>query len=152
MLYHNGMKQESWKSTGNCVYTIWYHIVWSTKYRKEILLSPIDEKLKKLLEEICKENKYGLEAQEIMPDHIHLFLSIPPAESLAVAVKKLKGISARLLFIAYPEMKQQLWGGHLWNPSYYVGTAGTVSSETIKRYIASQKQNANSNDNSKSRN
>lgn len=72
---------------------------------------------------------------EVQPDHIHLFVSIPPATSVADAIKILKGSTARKLFVKFPELKKQLWGGHLWSPSYYVGTAGNVSSETIQKYI-----------------
>ena len=53
----------------------------------------------------------------------------------ADAIKILKGSTARKLFVKFPELKKQLWGGHLWSPSYYVGTAGNVSSETIQKYI-----------------
>ena len=74
---------------------------------------------------------------EVQPDHIHLFVSIPPATSVADAIKILKGSTARKLFVKFPELKKQLWGGHLWSPSYYVGTAGNVSSETIQKYIES---------------
>jgi putative transposase len=69
--------------------------------------------------------------KEIQVDHVHLFLSIPPAN----AVKILKGVTARKLFLQFPELKQQLWGGSLWAPSYYVGTAGNVSAKTIQMYI-----------------
>ena len=72
---------------------------------------------------------------EIQPDHIHLFVTIPPSQAVADAVKILKGSTARKLFVAFPALKDQLYGGHLWSPSYYVGTAGNVSAETIRHYI-----------------
>jgi putative transposase len=104
------------------------------------LIPPIDEAVKGLLQEIC--DKYGFEIKglEVMPDHIHLFISVPPAQAVAVAVKLVKGTSARMLFVRFSQLKKRLWGGHLWNPSYYVGTAGHVSSETIQRYIERQKE------------
>ncbi len=74
-------------------------------------------------------------SKEIQPDHIHLFLTIPPAIAVADAVKILKGVTARRLFQRFPQLKKRLWGGHLWSPSYYVGTAGNVSAGTIRRYI-----------------
>lgn len=77
-----------------------------------------------------------------MPDHIYLFISVPPAQAVATAVKLVKGASARMLFMRFPQLKKRLWGGHLWNPAYYVGTAGHVSSETIQRYIDRQKEAA----------
>jgi putative transposase len=54
-------------------------------------------------------------------------------------VKILKGASARRLFVRHPELKRHLWRGHLWNPSYYVGTVGDMSADVVARYIASQK-------------
>lgn len=72
---------------------------------------------------------------EIQPDHIHLFLTIPPAIAVANAIKVLKGTTARELFLEFPRLKKGLWGGHLWSPSYYVGAAGNVSAETIQHYI-----------------
>ena len=54
--------------------------------------------------------------------------------------KVLKGVSARLLFKQYPELKKQLWGGHLWNPSYFVATVSENTEEQIRNYINSQKE------------
>jgi len=119
----------------NCVYQTAYHVVWCPKYRKAVLSGEIPAALGTMLNEICSEHGWDIISQEIQPDHLHLFLSIPPSDSVANAVKLLKGITARKLFIRFPELKQSLWGGSLWSPSYYVGTAGNVSAETIQRYI-----------------
>ena len=88
-----------------------------------------------MLDAICMERGCPVISKEIQPDHIHLFVSIPPAFAVADAVKVLKGVTARRLFQMFPALKKRLWGGHLWSPSYYVGTAGNVSAETIRRYI-----------------
>jgi putative transposase len=119
----------------NCAYQFAYHVVWCPKYRKKILTGKIAQALVSMLDEICKENKWSVIAKEIQPDHIHLFLSIPPAIPVSNAVKILKGTTARKLFLQFPELKVDLWGGHLWSPSYYAGTAGNVSAETIQSYI-----------------
>ncbi|RKQ88520.1 IS200/IS605 family transposase [Brockia lithotrophica] len=133
------MKKKAWKSTGTAVYNINYHFVWSTKYRRKVLLPPVDASLKEAIIALCAEHGYELLALEVMPDHVHVFLSAPPKVAPAVIAKVLKGSTARMLFKKHPELKKELWGGHLWNPSYYVGTAGQVSSEVIKRYIKAQK-------------
>lgn len=91
--------------------------------------------LRQSVRNICQERQWSVLSLEVQPDHIHLFVSIPPATSVADAIKILKGSTARKLFVKFPELKKQLWGGHLWSPSYYVGTAGNVSSETIQKYI-----------------
>jgi putative transposase len=133
------MKKENWKSTGTVVYNINYHFIWSTKYRLKVLFPPISQTLREAITALCTEHGYELLALEVMPDHVHVFLSAPPKIAPAVIAKVLKGSTARILFVKHPELKKKLWDGHLWNPSYYVGTAGEVSSETITRYIEAQK-------------
>ncbi|WP_419638986.1 IS200/IS605 family transposase, partial [Thiolapillus sp.] len=88
-----------------------------------------------LLDVICQERGWPVISKEIQPDHIHLFLGIPPAIAVADAVKIIKGTKARKLFARFPALRKQFRGGSLWSPSYYVGTAGNVSAETIQRYI-----------------
>ncbi|WP_081616149.1 IS200/IS605 family transposase [Verrucomicrobium sp. 3C] len=119
----------------NCVYQTAYHVVWCPKYRIDVLTGPVAEEMRAMLDSICAERDWPMISKEIQPDHIHLFLSIPPAIAVADAVKVLKGVTARLLFQRFPALKERLWDGHLWSPSYYVGTAGNVSAETIRRYI-----------------
>ena len=119
----------------NCVYQTAYHVVWCPKYRKPVLTGDVPVFLRAALDTIADGHGWEILSLEIQPDHVHLFLSIPPADAVATAVKLLKGITARQLFVRFPELKLSLWGGHLWSPSYYVGTAGNVSAETIQRYI-----------------
>ena len=110
-------------------------MVWCPKYRKAILKGKVCKRMNQLIEEICAENKWEIISKEIQSDHVHLFVSISPAISIATAVKKLKGITARKMFAEFPGLKKKLWDGSFWSPSYYVGTAGNVSSETIQKYI-----------------
>lgn len=95
--------------------------------------------MKSAIADLCKEHNYELITMEVMPDHVHVFLSAPPKVAPAVIAKVFKGASARMLFTRHPELKKKLWGGHLWNPFYYVGTAGDVSKETVKKYTELQK-------------
>ena len=119
----------------NSVYQTAYHVVWCPKYRKQILNGNIADSVSEMIDQICEENGWPVISKEIQSDHIHLFLTIPPATAIASAIKILKGTTARKLFTQFPELKKQLWGGSLWSPSYYVGTAGNVSAQTIQRYI-----------------
>lgn len=141
---HNGLRKElqamGLKKGRNSVYQIGYHIIWCTKHRKQILVNQIAEDMQELLTKIASDNKFTIENMEVMPDHIHLFITATPNHLIADMVKALKGVSARFLFKEHPELKKQLWGGHLWNPSYYVGTVGNISEETVKKYIESQKK------------
>jgi len=75
-----------------------------------------------------------------MPDHLHIFLSAPPAVAPAEIVKNLKSITANTVLKTFPQLKRKyFWGSSLWSRGYYIGTAGNVSAETIKWYIESQK-------------
>jgi putative transposase len=71
-------------------------------------------------------------------NHIHCFISAPPKISITSIAKYLKGITGRLLFKQYPDLRTKLWKGELWNHSYYVETIGSVSEENIRRYIEKQ--------------
>jgi putative transposase len=123
----------------NCLYQTAYHVIWCPKY-PDTLTGPIATETGTLLEAVCRERGWRVISKQIQPDHIHLFVSIPPAIAVADAVKVLKGVSARHLFQRFPALKKRLWGGHLWSPSYYVGTAGTLSATTIQRYIERAEQ------------
>ena len=123
------------------IYSLQYHIVWVTKYRKPIFIGAIETEVKEYLLEILKSLDMKLLAMEIMPDHIHLLVDCKPQLRLSDAIKILKGNTARWLFLSHPELKQQLWDGHLWNPSYFVATVSERTLEQVKTYIDHQKTN-----------
>ena len=121
------------------VYSLMYHIVWCTKYRRQVFTDGIANDVKKYLDITAKSLEMEILAMEVMPDHIHLLVSCKPQNRLSDSIKVLKGNTARWLFQAYPEIKSQLWGGHLWNPSYFIATVSDRSEEQIRTYIAEQK-------------
>ena len=94
----------------NCVYQIAYHVVCCPKYRRSVLTGTVAESLSALLSEVCEENNWKILNLEIQPDHIHLFVSIPPSKSVSEAVKRLKGTTARKLFLKHPELKKTTLG------------------------------------------
>jgi len=121
------------------VYSIQYHLVWCTKYRHRILSDEIENKLKEIIREISRDNNFTIEEIETDLDHIHMLIDCSPQHYIPNIVKALKGVSARLLFKEHPELKSMLWGGHLWNPSYFVATVSENTEEQIRDYIRSQK-------------
>lgn len=121
------------------VYSLQYHIVWVTKYRKPVFIGKIESDVKKYLNEMLQSLSMDVIAMEVMPDHIHLLVNCKPQLRLSDAIKILKGNIARWSFLSHPEIKEQLWGGHLWNPSYFVATVSNRSLEQVVGYINSQK-------------
>lgn len=71
-------------------------------------------------------------------DHVHLFVSAPPKLSPSMIIQYLKGITGRKLYMRFPELKDNLWKGQLWNHSTYIETIGDVSEDAIRRYIEHQ--------------
>lgn len=119
------------KSSRHSKYNLNYHIVWIPKYRKPVLVEEVKQRLEPIFREITQEKEMEILAMEIQPDHLHMFVSAPPKQSPALIVNWLKGISARIYNHRFsPKIK--------WTRAYYVGTAGTVTTETIRKYIEEQ--------------
>ena len=118
-----------------------YHIIWCPKYRKNLLVGEIKDYFENIIEVICESKKWQIIEKEIMPDHIHLFITAPPYDSPTNIVKVLKGVSAKQMYKKFSDLKYQLRKGHIWSPSYYVGTAGSVTKESIKKYIEENSSN-----------
>ncbi len=75
-----------------------------------------------------------------MEDHVHLLVSSTPQIRITDMMRGMKGVSARKLFLRFPELKRKLWGGHMWNPSYFVATVSEQTESQIRGYIRSQKE------------
>ena len=135
------MSKSNIKHGRTCVYNVNYHIVWSVKYRHSVLNQEIETYLKDLFQEIAEEKGFEVVMMEVgEQDHIHVFASAHPKIAPSYIVKMLKGISARKLFVKFPQLKKKLWGGHLWNSSYYIETIGSISEDVIRKYIKNQKK------------
>ena len=114
-------------------------MVWSVKYRRKVLTGKIEDRLKEMAKEIADDKGFVIHLLEVgEADHVHIFVSAHPKHSISYIAKMLKGITGRKLLFEFPKIKQSLWKGELWNPSYYVETIGSVSEENIKRYIENQ--------------
>ena len=122
------------------MYSLQYHIVWCTKYRRSVLINGVDSDCKELLLSLAEEYKFTITAMEVMPDHIHLLIDASPQFCIPDMIRIMKGGIARKLFMIHPELKEKLWRGHLWNPSYCVVTVSDRSREMVEQYIESQKE------------
>ena len=123
------------------VYSIQYHIVWCVKYRHKIITEQIENRLIEILSKIADDNGFQILECNTDKDHIHFLVNCSPQHYIPDMIKALKGVSARLLMKEFgEELKRKLWGGHLWNPSYFVATVSENTEEQIRKYIQNQKR------------
>lgn len=122
------------------VYSIQYHLVWCVKYRHDVLVDKIEIDIKTIIQDIADEHGIKIVEMETDQDHIHLLIECKPQHYIPNIVKAFKGVSARLLFKLHPELKKRLWGGHLWNPSYFIATVSENTEEQIREYIQNQQK------------
>jgi REP element-mobilizing transposase RayT len=126
-----------YRRTKTTVSLINYHFVFCPRYRRKIFLdSAVENSFKHLVGKVCQELKVEIVALECDKDHTHLFLNAPPTLSPADIMAKIKGATSRNLRQEFPQLSHL---PSLWTRSYFVSTAGNVSSETIKRYVEEQK-------------
>ena len=119
------------------VFSLKYHLVWCPKYRRQVLVAPVDARLKEVLTAVSESHGWTLHTLEVMPDHVHVFVEADPTACAAEIVNRLKGASSRILRDEFPSLKSRL--PTLWSRSYFAGTVGSVSEAVIRRYIESQK-------------
>ena len=123
------------------VYAIQYHVVWCVKYRRKIITPQIEKSLFVILTKLAADSGFTIAEFNTDLDHVHLLLECSPQHYIPNIIKGLKGVSARLLMKKYGDnLRKKLWGGHLWNPSYFVATVSEQTEEQIRRYIQSQKE------------
>ncbi|WP_409373500.1 IS200/IS605 family transposase [Trichococcus palustris] len=122
------------------IYSLQFHLVWCVKYRRKVLVNQVEQSLKQIVRDICAAQEIKVEEMETDKDHIHLLISMKPQHYIPSVVTTLKGQSARRLFKQHPEIKQYFWGGHMWNPSYFIATLSENTEEQVREYIQSQRQ------------
>ncbi|MCL2153909.1 MAG: IS200/IS605 family transposase [Oscillospiraceae bacterium] len=128
---------EIYRRTATTVSFINYHFVFCPRFRRKIfLIDGVERRFKELVNEKCKELEIEVIAIECDKDHAHLFLNCPPTLSPADVMKWVKGYISKHIREEFVELSHS---NRLWTRSYFVSTAGNVSSETIKRYVESQK-------------
>jgi len=126
-----------YSKNAGAVFSLKYHIVWCPKYRKKVLVGDVEIRLKNVLYATAAQYGVLIEAMEVMPGHVHLFVSSDPTRCVAEIVNRLKGASSRILREEFPHLKSRL--PTLWSRSYYAGTVGHVSEATVVKYIENQK-------------
>lgn len=134
MVYNLGM--DGYQRSDGAVYLIGLHIVWCPKYRKPLLVGPVAARLKELLTGIADERGWTIEALEVMPDHVHVFVLVGPTDSAALVARQFKGRTSRVLRTEFSQLRTRV--PTLWSKSYFASSVGRVSAATVKRYIEEQ--------------
>ena len=128
---------ERYAKNAGAVFSLKYHVVWCPKYRRPVLVKPIDVRLKVLLRQKAEDLGLTVHTMEVMPDHVHLFVEGEPTICVAEIVNGLKGFTSHALREEFPFLKSRL--PTLWSRSYYAGSVGSVSESVVRKYIEGQK-------------
>jgi putative transposase len=125
------------RTNRNVLFSCKYHVVFCPKYRRPVLMPPIDVRLKELIQDVCDKTQSGLIEMEVMPDYVHLLLDCDPQFGIHRLVKGIKGRTSRLLRQEFQVLRTRL--PTLWTNSYFVSTVGGAPLAVIKQYIEDQK-------------
>lgn len=129
---------DEYRRTSITVSLLNYHFVFCPRYRRKIFLqAEVEQRFKELVHEVCEELEIQIGALECNKDHTYMFLNALPSLSPADMMAKIKGVTSKKLREEFPHLRHL---PSLWTRSYFVSTAGNVSSETIKQYVESQKK------------
>ena len=116
-----------------------YHIVIVPKYRRKVIYKEYRKDLQEIIRTLCKYKGVEIIEGHMMPDHVHLLVSIPPKISVSSFMGYLKGKSALMMFDKHANLKYKFGNRHFWAEGYYVSTVG-LNESTIKKYIQDQEK------------
>lgn len=125
-----------YRSTRSAVFSVKYHVIWCPKYRRRVLGGAAELRLKQIITNVAAEFDGVVIEVEMMPDHVHLLVEVPPKVAVAELVKVLKGRSSRLLRQEFTHLGRMKC---LWSPSYFVSTVGGAPLEVVRRSVENQK-------------
>ena len=130
--------ENNYRHTNTTVSLINYHFVFCPRYRRKIFLIPnVEQRFKELVKIKCRELEIVIIAIECDRDHSHIFLNCLPTQSPSDIMQQIKGYTSKILRNEFSQLSKM---SSLWTRSYFVSTAGNVSSETIKQYVENQKK------------
>ncbi len=129
--------RNTYKRTKTTVSLINYHIVFCPRYRRKIFNIPgVEDRFKALTMEECSKHDIDIIAMECHTDHVHMFISVYPQQSIPETIKITQGATSHKLREEFEQLKNMQ---SLWTRSYFISTAGNVSSKTIEWYVKTQK-------------
>jgi putative transposase len=116
-----------------------YHVVFIPKYRRKVLYGELKQHLGDVFRKLALQKESRIEVGHLMPDHVHMMISIPPKYAVSQVVGFIKGKSAIHLARTYGERKRNFVGQHFWARGYFVSTVGRDEA-AIREYIKNQEQ------------
>ena len=130
------------KKTNDLSHTKWmckYHIVFTPKYRRKIIYNQYKADIRDIIKQLCSYKGVEIIEGHLMPDHIHMLVSIPPKYSVSSFMGYLKGKSALMIFDRHANLKYKFGNRHFWSEGFYVSTVG-VNDATVRKYIQEQEK------------
>lgn len=129
--------KKTYKSENFITYSCQYHVIFCTKYGRDVLLGDIGKRMGEIIYEISKSYGFDILDVNIMPNYVHLLIDCNPKPGIAECVKKIKHCSSHQLKEEFPSLKSRL--PSLWTRNVFISTAGEVSLPEIQNYIKEQK-------------
>ena len=129
---------ENYRTAAHSRFDIKYHLVWTTKYRKEVLVGPVAVRLREVVREVCRGQEVEILQGYVAKDHVHLLVSAPPNLSASKLMQYVKGKASRKLLMEFRHLNRAFWGRHLWARGYFAASSGNVTDEVIQEYIRLQ--------------
>lgn len=126
------------------VFEIHLHIVWTTKYRKRVLTGEVGLRVREIIRQVCREMEVEIIKGHVSPDHVHVFVSLPPQITISRLVQGMKGKSSYKMLNEFQHLRKTFWGRHIWARGYFCVSSGNVTDEVIKAYIENQGEEENS--------
>ena len=117
-----------------------FHVVLIPKYRKRVLRGKVAIRLKELMFDGCRMNRWWIGKLHIGDDHMHMLIQVQPKDSIAEVVRILKGATSRIIRREFPEHEEFLWGDSFWSDGYFAETVGKVDEAVVRKYIEEQKK------------
>jgi putative transposase len=123
----------------HCVFMMHVHLVFVTKYRREVFTKEVLNDLRGIFSGVCNDFEAELVEFDGEDDHVHLLVNYHPKVAVSTLVNSLKGVSSRMIRQKkYPSIRKKLWGRALWSPSYFAGSCGGAPISFIRHYIEQQ--------------
>ena len=130
---------EKYDSLSHTKYYTRYHIVFTPKYRRKVIYNQLRKDISQYISRLCKYKGIKIIEGHMMPDHIHILVSIPPKYSVSSVMGYIKGKSAMMIFEYHANLKYKFGNRHFWSDGYYVSTVG-INESTIRKYIEDQEK------------